>query len=158
MFSDQLATPIGNLVIEADHSSICAIQFKEATEIHPNPITEIAKAQLKAYFNGDNLVFTFPMQQEGTSFQQQVWTALQSIPAGHPISYAELSIKMGNSLAIRAVAAANAKNNLLIAIPCHRIIGSRGDLVGYAGGLWRKKWLLEHETQMTGIGQTSLFL
>lgn len=158
MFSDQLATPIGNLAIEADHSSICAIQFKEAIEIHPNPITEIAKAQLKAYFKGDNLVFTFPMQQEGTSFQQQVWTALQSIAAGHPISYAELSMKMGNPLAIRAVAAANAKNNLLIAIPCHRIIGSRGDLVGYAGGLWRKKWLLEHETQMTSIGQTSLFL
>lgn len=158
MFSDQLATPIGNLLIEADHSAVFSIQFREKSDIRPNVLTEIAKTQLEAYFKGENLTFSFPMQQEGTPFQQKVWETLQSIKAGYPISYADLSVKLENPLAIRAIAAANGKNNLLIAVPCHRVIGSTGKLVGYAGELWRKKWLLEHEARIIGIGQTSLFL
>lgn len=158
MFSDQLATQIGNLRIEADHSAVFSIQFKEKTDIYPNATTEIAKTQLEAYFKGENLVFSFPIRQEGTRFQQKVWETLKSIQAGYPISYADLSVKLENPLAIRAIAAANGKNNLLIAVPCHRVIGSTGKLVGYVGELWRKQWLLEHEARISGIGQTSLFL
>ena len=158
MFSDQLATPIGNLRIEADHAAVYSIQFNAETAVHPNVVTEIAKTQLEAYFKGENLTFSFPMRQEGTPFQHKVWKTLKDIQAGHPISYADLAVKMENPLAIRAIAAANGKNNLLIAVPCHRIIGSTGKLVGYAGGLWRKHWLLDHEARVCGIGQTSLFL
>jgi methylated-DNA-[protein]-cysteine S-methyltransferase len=98
------------------------------------------------------------MQQDGSPFQQGVWQELKQIKLGHPISYAELAKRLQNPLAIRAIAVTNGKNKILIAIPCHRVIGSKGDLVGYAGALWRKEWLLKHEANMTGIGQTSLFL
>ncbi len=79
-----------------------------------------------------------------------------NIPAGKPISYAALSKRMNNPLAIRAIAAANGKNKLMIVVPCHRVIGSNGELVGYAGELWRKKWLLEHEAKLTQSGQATL--
>ncbi|WP_202409431.1 methylated-DNA--[protein]-cysteine S-methyltransferase [Hufsiella arboris] len=113
--------------------------------------------QFAEYFKGKRLTFDFPIGQSGSDFRQLVWQELLKIPAGRPISYTELSRRMNNPLAIRAIAAANGKNNLMIVIPCHRVIGANGDLVGYAGGLWRKKWLLEHEAKLTGIGQTSLF-
>ncbi|HQS06268.1 MAG TPA: methylated-DNA--[protein]-cysteine S-methyltransferase, partial [Daejeonella sp.] len=98
----------------------------------------------------------FPMAQPGTDFQQKVWDELRRIDAGKPISYAALAKRMKNPLAIRAIASANGRNNLMIAVPCHRVIGSNGDLVGFSAGLWRKKWLLEHEAKMTSIGQSSL--
>ncbi|MFM6975909.1 MAG: methylated-DNA--[protein]-cysteine S-methyltransferase [Sphingobacteriaceae bacterium] len=158
MYASNLSTPIGNLLIEANEEAVFSIEFKEPLAELPNELTVLAKVQLEDYFNGKTMEFVFPMQQPGSDFQQAVWQELLQIKAGYPISYAALSQKMNNPLAIRAIAATNGKNKLAIVVPCHRVIGSNGDLVGYAGGLWRKQWLLNHEAQITGIGQTSLFL
>lgn len=158
MYTSNLNTPIGNLLIEANEEAVFAIEFKDAVAELPNELTVLAKIQLEDYFEGKTLEFIFPMQQTGSEFQQSVWQELKLIQAGYPISYAALSQRMNNPLAIRAIAAANGKNKLAIVVPCHRVIGSHGDLVGYAGGLWRKQWLLDHEAKMTGIGQTNLFL
>lgn len=158
MYRSSLHSPIGQLQIEADAKAVRSIQFieTEANE-NPNELTEWAKKELLAYFAGKVCTFTFPMEQDGTEFQQRVWQEIRRIKAGIPISYAELARRLQNPLGIRAIAASNGKNKLLIAIPCHRVIGSTGDLIGYAGALWRKQWLLNHEAKMTGIGQTSLF-
>ena len=110
--------------------------------------------QLIQYFNGERRFFELPLNQEGTPFQKQVWNELASIPFGKTISYLELAIKMGDPKATRAVAAANGKNNIAIIIPCHRVIGADKTLVGYGGGLWRKKWLLEHEMKIAHGVQT----
>jgi methylated-DNA-[protein]-cysteine S-methyltransferase len=159
VYTSILDTPIGILVIEGNDKDICFIGFKDDIRTEsPNLITEKAKLQLREYFEGKRSLFDLPAAQPGTDFQQSVWKELTNIPPGKPISYTSLSDKMNNPLAIRAIASANGKNKLMIVIPCHRVIGSNGDLVGYAGGLWRKKWLLEHEAKMTGIGQTVLSL
>lgn len=157
MYTAALETPIGKIIIEADDRTVSYIGFKEILTEDPNPISSYAKKQFEEYFAGRNPVFDFPISQKGTEFQQQVWQELLKVPIGYPISYTALSKKMNNPLAIRAIASANGKNNLMIVVPCHRIIGANGDLVGYSGGLWRKKWLLEHEAKMTGVGQTMLF-
>jgi methylated-DNA-[protein]-cysteine S-methyltransferase len=112
--------------------------------------------QLIQYFQGQRRVFEFPIYQEGSEFQQRVWNELMAIPFGKTISYLELSRRLGDTKAIRAAAAANGKNNIVIVVPCHRVIGSRRDLVGYGGGLWRKKWLLDHETKVQ-YGVQTLF-
>lgn len=96
----------------------------------------------------------FKLNPKGTAFQQKVWQELLNIPYGKTMSYQELSIKLGDVKATRAVANANGKNPLWIVVPCHRVIGSDGSLTGYAGGLWRKKWLLDHENP---VKQQSLF-
>jgi methylated-DNA-[protein]-cysteine S-methyltransferase len=103
--------------------------------------------QLDNYFAGTLTSFTFPILQNGTEFQQNVWKELVRIPFGKTISYLELSKRLGNTKVIRAAASANGKNSLAIVVPCHRVIGTSGTLVGYAGGLWRKKWLLDHEAK-----------
>ena len=110
--------------------------------------------ELNEYFDGKRNDFTFQLKASGTDFQQKVWKSLLEIPFGKTMSYMELSKKLGDVKAIRAVASANGKNMLWIVVPCHRVIGTDGSLTGYAGGLWRKKWLLEHETPPT---QHSLF-
>ena len=112
--------------------------------------------QLIQYFQGQRRVFDFPICQEGTPFQQNVWSELTAIPFGKTLSYLELSRRLGDTKAIRAAAAANGKNNIVIVVPCHRVIGSKRDLVGYGGGLWRKKWLLDHETKVM-YGVQTLF-
>jgi methylated-DNA-[protein]-cysteine S-methyltransferase len=112
--------------------------------------------QLIQYFQGQRRVFEFPVYQEGTDFQQKVWTELSAIPFGKTISYLDMSRRLGDTKAIRAAAAANGKNHVAIVVPCHRVIGSKRDLVGYAGGLWRKRWLLEHETKVL-YGVQTLF-
>ncbi len=157
MYSSSLSTPIGQLVIRANDKEIFFIGFPEDVPLDPsNSITEQALIQFQEYFDGKCYYFDFPVAQPGTDFQQQVWKELLNIQAGKPISYAALSKKMDNPLAIRAIASANGKNNLMIIVPCHRVIGSNGDLTGFSAGLWRKKWLLEHEIKMTGIGQSAL--
>ncbi|RYF79998.1 MAG: methylated-DNA--[protein]-cysteine S-methyltransferase [Chitinophagaceae bacterium] len=100
--------------------------------------------------------FKLPIKQAGTTFQQQVWKALQDIGPGKTISYLKLSKQLGNAKAIRAVGTANGKNNIAIIVPCHRVIGSNGSLVGYSGELWRKQWLLQHEAKYLQ-GVQSLF-
>ncbi len=112
--------------------------------------------QLIQYFHGQRRVFDFPVYQEGTEFQQRVWNELAAIPFGKTISYLELSRRLGDTKTIRAAASANGKNNIVVVIPCHRVIGSKRDLVGYGGGLWRKKWLLDHETKIQ-YGVQTLF-
>ena len=119
----------------------------------PSALKE-ANLQLSEYFEGKRKEFTFKLNPKGTDFQQRVWQALLKIPFGKTTSYLELSKQLGDVKAIRAVAAANGKNPLWVVVPCHRVIGSDGSLTGYAGGLWRKKWLLEHENPSP---QQSLF-
>jgi len=104
-----------------------------------------AVMQLKEYFKGERQIFTIKLDILGTEFQTKVWEALEKIPYGKTITYHELAERIGDPKAFRAVGQADAKNPIWIVIPCHRVIGNDGKLVGYAGGLWRKKWLLEHE-------------
>lgn len=112
--------------------------------------------QLIQYFNGQRRQFELPLNQPGTNFQQGVWSELLQIPFGKTISYLELARRIGDTKATRAVANANGKNNIAIIVPCHRVIGSNRELIGYAGGLWRKKWLLEHEAKVA-YGVQTLF-
>lgn len=112
--------------------------------------------ELIQYFNGELRNFTLPLNQPGTTFQQDVWNLLTQIPFGKTISYLELARKTGDSKATRAVANANGKNHIAIIVPCHRVIGSNKELTGYAGGLWRKKWLLDHEAKVA-YGVQTLF-
>lgn len=123
------------------------------TEVIPEELEDVVY-QLQEYFRGERKIFDLVLQPEGTDFQKKVWRALEEIPYGSTVSYLELSRDLGNEKAIRAVAAANGRNPLWIIVPCHRVIGSDGSLTGYAGGLWRKKWLLEHENPSP---QQSLF-
>jgi methylated-DNA-[protein]-cysteine S-methyltransferase len=102
--------------------------------------------QLQEYFAGSRTAFSLKLNPKGTSFQKKVWNELQNIPFGKTITYLELSKRLGDVKAIRAVASANGKNPIWIVVPCHRVIGSDGSLTGYAGGLHRKQWLLEHES------------
>jgi len=108
-------------------------------------VLQEAVSQLNEYFEGKRILFTFKLNPSGTDFQQTVWAALLEIHFGQTMSYLELSKKIGDVKAIRAVASANGRNPLWIVVPCHRVIGTDGSLTGYAGGLWRKKWLLELE-------------
>ncbi len=149
-------TPLGTAKIKGDElgvSVISILQEGEISKVIPVELKDAVK-QLQEYFDGKRTTFNFPINPKGTDFQQKVWKALLEIPYGKTTSYMELSKKLGDVKAIRAVASANGKNPLWIVVPCHRVIGSDGSLTGYAGGLWRKKWLLEHENPMK---QQSLF-
>jgi len=112
--------------------------------------------QLIQYFNGERRNFELPINQPGTDFQKGVWSELMAIPYAKTISYLDLARRTGDSKATRAVANANGKNNVAIVVPCHRVIGANKELVGYGGGLWRKKWLLEHEMKVA-YGVQTLF-
>lgn len=141
-------TPLGITEIQGDENGISKIYIRdenvEITSKIPSKLKE-AVIQLQEYFEGKRTHFTFLLHPSGTEFQKKVWQELLNIPFGKTCSYLELSKKLGDVKAIRAVAAANGKNPLWIVVPCHRVIGADGSLTGYAGGLWRKKWLLEHE-------------
>lgn len=143
-----LETPLGTAVIEGDENGVTRISITEekmdTSEVIPVSL-EATVIQLKEYFSGTRQNFDLKLNPEGTEFQKEIWKQLQEIPFGTTASYLELSKVFGNPKAIRAVAAANGKNPLWIVVPCHRVIGTDGSLTGYAGGLWRKKWLLEHE-------------
>ena len=153
-------TPVGIAKIMADDDFITAVTITDSEDIAikdpESDLIKMAIKQLDEYFAGERKVFDLPLNQDGTSFQRQVWQNLLTIEYGKTISYAQLSNQMKNPLAIRAVAAANGKNSLWIIVPCHRVIGSDGSLTGYAGGLWRKQWLLEHEATTLGIGQIKM--
>jgi len=122
--------------------------------IHLNPLLQVCLEQLMEYFQGLRRTFDLPVYQIGTEFQQKVWSELIGIPFGRTISYMELSKRIGDTKAIRAVGSTNGKNRIAIVLPCHRVIGSNNDLVGYGGGLWRKRWLLEHENKIANGVQT----
>jgi len=143
-------SPVGTLKMQCAGNHLHTLVFTEENTTAgdvKHPVLAQCRLELDEYFSGLRRQFSVPLQQEGTTFQQTVWSLLQNIPFGKTISYNQLSQQYGNLLAIRAVAAANGKNNIAILVPCHRVIGSNGSLTGYAGGLWRKKWLLEHEAK-----------
>ena len=152
-----IPSPLGITKIEGDEHGIRSITVlndeEELTVVIPE-VLEDAVYQLQEYFDGKRETFHLELNPQGTDFQKKVWDGLLQIPYGKRISYLELSKTLGDIKAIRAVAAANGKNPLWIVIPCHRVIGSDGSLTGYAGGLHRKKWLLDHENP---VKQQSLF-
>jgi len=142
-----LQTPIGTLEITGTEMGIRTVTFLENTVkkwFVPFCLRECYH-QLKQYFDGDRKVFAVRLDILGTGFQQKVWDELQKIPFGETLTYHELAVRVGDPKAFRAVGQADAKNPISVIIPCHRVIGNDGKLVGYAGGLDRKKWLLEHE-------------
>jgi methylated-DNA-[protein]-cysteine S-methyltransferase len=149
-------SPLGITKIVGDENGISEISVLSEGSISVKIPTFLQNAvsQLQEYFDGNRTDFTFQLQPKGTDFQQRVWQELLAIPFGKTISYLDLSKKLGDVKAIRAVASANGKNPLWIVVPCHRVIGTNGSLTGYAGGLSRKKWLLEHENP---TNQQSLF-
>ncbi|GAA0325569.1 methylated-DNA--[protein]-cysteine S-methyltransferase [Bacillus carboniphilus] len=144
-------SPIGLIEITGTHEAITSILFSEESKkvnvLHdetPHVLRECYN-QLDQYFKGERDTFTFPYHFSGTDFQKTVWEALTKISYAETGSYKDIAVSIGNEKAIRAVGSANGKNKLSIVIPCHRVIGSSGKLTGYAGGLWRKEWLLRHE-------------
>jgi methylated-DNA-[protein]-cysteine S-methyltransferase len=142
-----IQTPLGVAYLTGDEQGISKISILKESTVSKKipPQLKEAVSQLQEYFAGKRTDFSFALNPQGTDFQQKVWRALLEIPFGKTTSYLELSKKLGDVKAIRAVASANGKNPLWIVVPCHRVIGSDGSLTGYAGGLWRKQWLLEHE-------------
>ena len=152
-----IKSPLGYTKISGDEDGITEVTIlnseEKETDIIPIELEDCV-VQLQEYFKGNRSEFNLNFNPQGTTFQKRVWNQLQQIPFGKTVSYLELSRQLGDIKAIRAVANANGKNPIWIMIPCHRVIGSDGSLTGYAGGLYRKQWLLEHESPYK---QQSLF-
>lgn len=152
-----LTTPIGTLAISGTEAGIRAIRFLDEPVEQPGPVPpELAACirQLDEYFAGTRTTFTVELLPQGTPFERRVWAQLLDIPFGETRTYAQIAEALGDPKTIRAVGRANGRNPIPILIPCHRVIGSGGELVGYGGGLWRKEWLLAHEGRPT---QQALF-
>ena len=155
-------SPVGQLKITGTENFITEVAFHDRSKkpegnkkVLP-PLLINCTEQLIQYFNGQRRQFELPLNQEGTPFQLGVWNELIAIPYAKTISYLDLARRTGDTKATRAVANANGKNNIAIIVPCHRVIGSNKELVGYGGGLWRKKWLLDHEMKIA-YGVQTLF-
>lgn len=140
-------SPVGGLMITSEGEKITAVSFvtAEHAEDNPTPVIEQCINELDEYFFRGRKFFNVELQLSGTDFQNKVWNELLTIPYGKTISYLELALRMGDINSIRAVGVANGQNPLAILVPCHRVIGKNGDMVGYAGGLDKKIWLLQHE-------------
>lgn len=150
-------TPIGTAKIVGDEQGIHSVSVLDDDIESSAKIPECLKTcviQLDEYFKGERTEFELTLTPQGTSFQLKVWKSLLAIPYGKTTNYLQQSLRLGDKKAIRAVASANGKNPIWIIIPCHRVVGSDGSLTGYAGGLWRKQWLLNHENP---VKQTALF-
>ncbi|MEL6558512.1 MAG: methylated-DNA--[protein]-cysteine S-methyltransferase [Bacteroidota bacterium] len=147
MYTYNYDSPVGQLSLTSDGDSLTGLSFasKADQEIAELPVFEETIRQLEEYFAGKRKTFDLPLNNIGTDFQQKVWDELMNIPFGTSVTYKDLSIKLGDLKAIRAVGTANGKNNIAIIVPCHRVIGSDGSLTGYAWGVDKKKWLLRHE-------------
>ncbi len=146
--STHIQSPLGTIEITGSNGVIFSVSFMDEQDNSkskiPASLKECAK-QLEEYFSGKRKNFELQLQPNGTSFQRHVWDELLKIPFGKTISYIQLARNLGDEKSIRAAASANGKNPIGILIPCHRVIGANSELVGYAGGLWRKQWLLDHE-------------
>jgi methylated-DNA-[protein]-cysteine S-methyltransferase len=144
-------SPVGVIEITGSDEAIHSILFSEKehafykVDADTPKVIKNCQNQLDEYFKGKRQEFNIPYYMEGTDFQKKVWTALTQIPFAETGSYKDIAVSIGNEKAVRAVGMTNGKNKLSIIVPCHRIIGSNGKLTGYAGGLWRKEWLLQHE-------------
>lgn len=152
-------TPIGTArITEVDNfiSSIYLLDEEFEATKPETPLLKKAVQQMDEYFAGERKNFDLPIKQQGSDFQQKVWDQLLKIEFGKTISYLQQSKFMNNPLGIRAIASANGKNHLIIVVPCHRVIGSDGSLTGFGCGIWRKKWLLEHEARVMGVEQFKL--
>jgi methylated-DNA-[protein]-cysteine S-methyltransferase len=148
-------SPVGELLLlgrEDDHGLTGLYLYGEPQRDWKRADTVFTRTreQLDAYFAGELDTFDLPLAPAGTAFQMRVWEELQRIPFGETISYSELAERIGNPRTVRAVGLANGRNPISIVIPCHRVIGADGSLVGYGGGLERKRWLLEHEEVASG--------
>lgn len=143
-------TEIGWIEIAGGDEGISSILFVDqpGEENSTHPIVVQAVKELDEYFQKKRRHFTVPLQPKGTDFQKRVWKALQTVPFGKTASYLDMATKIGNPKAVRAIGGANSRNPISIIVPCHRIIGKNGALVGYEGGLWRKEWLLKHEESL----------
>ena len=150
-------SPLGYIKIVGDNDGITQVTVlnteEKATDIIPS-VLEDCVIQFNEYFEGSRKQFDLKLNPQGTDFQKKVWELLKKIPSGKTLSYLQLSKQLGDIKAIRAVANANGKNPIWIIIPCHRVIGTNGKLTGYAGGLHRKQWLINHESEYK---QQSLF-
>lgn len=144
-------SPLGVLEITGTDEAVHSVLFTEANEAETGQAEDLPAAvalcyqQVDEYFKGTRNDFDLPIAVEGTPFQQNVWEALTHIPYGQTASYGDIACAIGSDKAVRAVGSANGKNQLTLLVPCHRIIGKNGTLTGYAGGVWRKEWLLAHE-------------
>ncbi len=152
-------SPIGLLKIAATDTVICEVVFVDdkaeiKTATFLTPLLQQCIDQLMEYFNGLRQSFSLPVFQEGTPFQNRVWSELLNIQFGKTISYLDLAKRLGDPKVIRAAASTNGKNIISIIVPCHRVIGTNNSLVGYSGGLPRKKWLLNHENKISNGVQT----
>lgn len=152
-----LDSPVGRLLLSSDGSSLTGVRFPSArapappAEVvvdHSDPLLSAACEQLGQYFAGQRQVFELPLVAHGSDFQQRVWAELSRIPFGETISYGELALRLGDKGASRAVGLANNRNPIPIIIPCHRVIGADGSMVGFGGGVERKQWLLRHEATL----------
>jgi methylated-DNA-[protein]-cysteine S-methyltransferase len=151
------SSPIGELLIESDVDRITRVHFvKEAKhEEIPTPATDYCIKELDEYFFKGRKFFTVELDLRGTAFQRTVWSELLTIPYGTTVSYEAIAIRIGDIRSIRAVGVANGQNPIAIIVPCHRVIGKSGNLVGYGGGIENKEWLLYHEGAR--LKQLSLF-
>ena len=150
-YQSSFKSPLGILIIKSDGQYVTEISFSECELQEQNDcgILLKCKEQLEDYFSGKSIEFDLPLNPKGTEFQQKVWAELQRILYGETITYIELAVRLGDAKAVRAVGTANGRNPIAIVIPCHRVIGAGNKLTGYAGGIWRKKILLELEMKHT---------
>lgn len=163
IYAKEIATPLGTMVACANGKGVCMLEFSDKPSLQED-LAALEKAcqatitagendylrqltrELQEYFNRDRKEFSVPLELLGTPFQQNVWRALRTIPYGQTSTYGQLASRLNNPKSHRAVAAANGKNQIYILVPCHRVIGADGSLTGYGSGLWRKKFLLERES------------
>lgn len=146
-------SPLGmlELVAQEDALLICRFVTQDAPIVATTPFLTECIAQLDAYFRGELQQFSIPLRPAGSQFMQRVWQQLEQIPYGKTTSYSEIATTLGNPKAARAIGQANRCNPIAILIPCHRVIAKQGNLSGYAYGVWRKSWLLAHETDSDGL-------
>ncbi len=166
IFTVYYDSPLGILEISSTEDVLISLMFYKADK-KPSPelmasentpfVIQETIQQLEAYFAGTRQIFDLKFIHTGTDFQIKVWKELYNIPYGETISYLELARRIGNEKSIRAVGTTNGNNKISIIVPCHRVIGSNGKLVGYGGDLWRKEWLLKHELKFAPKKEGNLF-
>jgi len=161
IYTVHYVSPLGILQLQEEEGKLTAVLFMndspmKETETTSSAVLHETIRQLDEYFAGKRITFDLPLNPSGTGFQQKVWQQLLQIPFAETMTYLHMAKRLGNVKSIRAAASANGKNPLAIIIPCHRVVGADGKLTGYAGGLHRKQWLLEHEAKAAGK-QSTLF-